>query len=209
MDVLVVDDGSRDRTAELARGARSGGAQLPREPRPARGRRGRIRVCGAQALRLLRPGRRGRTASRRRSSTASSTSFAPASATSRSARGSCPATATSRTDTSRARRGGLGQACCVARSSSSSGGRSQMRRAGCTPQPRPHSRSSRSRTRRVRPRSRAFLRLADAGLVVEEIPVNMRERAAGESRISGKKAVSLVLTLTGTILLYRWMKRRP
>jgi len=38
--------------------------------------------------------------------------------------------------------------------------------------------------------------------------VNMRERAAGESRISGKKAVSLVLTLTGTILLYRWMKRR-
>jgi hypothetical protein len=36
----------------------------------------------------------------------------------------------------------------------------------------------------------------------------MRERASGESRISGKKAVSLVLTVTGTILLYRWMKRR-
>jgi hypothetical protein len=53
-----------------------------------------------------------------------------------------------------------------------------------------------------------LLRLADAGLVVEEVPVNMRERAAGESRISGKKAVSLVLTLTGTILLYRWLKRR-
>ena len=47
-----------------------------------------------------------------------------------------------------------------------------------------------------------------AGLVVEEVPVNMRDRAAGESRISGKKAVSLVLTLTGTILFYRWMKKR-
>jgi hypothetical protein len=53
-----------------------------------------------------------------------------------------------------------------------------------------------------------LLRLADAGLVVEEVPVNMRERAAGESRISGRKAVSLVLTVTGTILLYRWMKGR-
>ena len=58
------------------------------------------------------------------------------------------------------------------------------------------------------PEVQGLLRLADAGLVVEEVPVNMRERAAGESRISGKKAVSLVLTLTGTILLYRWMKRR-
>jgi hypothetical protein len=53
-----------------------------------------------------------------------------------------------------------------------------------------------------------LLRLADAGLVVEEVPVNMRERASGESRISGKKAASLVLTVAGTILLYRWMKGR-
>jgi hypothetical protein len=44
-------------------------------------------------------------------------------------------------------------------------------------------------------------------LVVEEVPVNMRERAAGESRISGKKALSLVLTVTGTILFYRWKRR--
>ena len=58
------------------------------------------------------------------------------------------------------------------------------------------------------PEVQGLLRLADAGLVVEEVPVNMRERAAGESRISGKKAVSLVLTVTGTILLYRWAKRR-
>jgi hypothetical protein len=58
------------------------------------------------------------------------------------------------------------------------------------------------------PEVQGLLRLADAGLVVEEVPVNMRERAAGESRISGRKAVSLVLTVTGTILLYRWMKGR-
>jgi len=36
----------------------------------------------------------------------------------------------------------------------------------------------------------------------------MRERASGESRISGKKAVKLVITVTGTILLYRLLKRR-
>jgi hypothetical protein len=58
------------------------------------------------------------------------------------------------------------------------------------------------------PEVQGLLRLADAGLVVEEVPVNMRERVSGESRISGKKAVSLVLTVTGTIVLYRWMKRR-
>jgi len=58
------------------------------------------------------------------------------------------------------------------------------------------------------PEVQGLLRLADAGLVVEEVPVNMRERAAGDSRISGKQSVSLVLTLTGTILLYRWMKGR-
>ena len=59
------------------------------------------------------------------------------------------------------------------------------------------------------PEVQGLLRLADAGLVVEEVPVNMRERTSGQSRISGKKAVSLVLTLTGTILLYRWARRRP
>jgi glycosyltransferase involved in cell wall biosynthesis len=59
------------------------------------------------------------------------------------------------------------------------------------------------------PEVQGLLRLAEAGLVVEEVPVDMRERTSGESRITGKKAVSLVLTVTGTILLYRWMKRRP
>jgi glycosyltransferase involved in cell wall biosynthesis len=57
------------------------------------------------------------------------------------------------------------------------------------------------------PEVQGLLRLAEAGLSVEEVAVNMRPRVSGESRISGKKAVSLVLTVTGTILLYRWMKR--
>ena len=58
------------------------------------------------------------------------------------------------------------------------------------------------------PEVQGLLRLVDAGLTVEEVPVDMRERASGESRISGRKAVSLILTVTGTIVLYRWMKRR-
>jgi hypothetical protein len=58
------------------------------------------------------------------------------------------------------------------------------------------------------PEVQGLLRLAEAGLVVEEVPVNMRERASGESRITGKKALTLVLTVAGTILLYRRMKGR-
>jgi glycosyltransferase involved in cell wall biosynthesis len=59
------------------------------------------------------------------------------------------------------------------------------------------------------PEVQGLLRLADAGLVVEEVPVDMRERASGESRVTGKKAVALVLTVAGTILLYRRAKGRP
>lgn len=58
------------------------------------------------------------------------------------------------------------------------------------------------------PEVQGLLRLADAGLVVEEVPVDMRQRTTGESRISGRKAVALVLTVAGTILLYRRRKAR-
>ena len=44
------------------------------------------------------------------------------------------------------------------------------------------------------PEVQGLLRLADAGLVVEEVPVEMRNRSSGESRIKGRKAVGLVLT---------------
>lgn len=58
------------------------------------------------------------------------------------------------------------------------------------------------------PEVQGLLRLAEAGLVVDEVPVDMRERVSGESRIRGRKAVGLVLTVAGTILLYRRLKQR-
>ena len=37
----------------------------------------------------------------------------------------------------------------------------------------------------------------------------MRERASGESKLRGKKAVQLVVTVVGTLLLYGvWRRRR-
>jgi glycosyltransferase involved in cell wall biosynthesis len=53
------------------------------------------------------------------------------------------------------------------------------------------------------PEVEGLLRLRDAGLRVEEVPVNMRERASGESKLAGKKAVLLVVTVVGTLLAYR------
>jgi len=58
------------------------------------------------------------------------------------------------------------------------------------------------------PEVEGLLRLRDAGLLVEELPVNMRERASGESKLAGKKAVLLVLTVIGTLFAYRRMRGR-
>lgn len=58
------------------------------------------------------------------------------------------------------------------------------------------------------PEVEALLRLHDAGLRVDEVPVDMRERATGESKLRGSKAVKLVLTVTGTLLAYRFLRRR-
>lgn len=57
------------------------------------------------------------------------------------------------------------------------------------------------------PEVEGLLRLRDAGLVVEEIPVNMRERSSGESKLAGKKALLLVLTVIGTLFAYRRVRR--
>jgi glycosyltransferase involved in cell wall biosynthesis len=57
------------------------------------------------------------------------------------------------------------------------------------------------------PEVEGLLRLAEAGLVVDEVPVDMRERATGESKLTGKTAVKLVLTVTATLLLYRRLRR--
>ena len=58
------------------------------------------------------------------------------------------------------------------------------------------------------PEVEGLLRLRDAGLVVEELPVNMRERASGESKLVGKKALLLVLTVIGTLFAYRRVRGR-
>jgi hypothetical protein len=59
------------------------------------------------------------------------------------------------------------------------------------------------------PEVEALIRLHEAGLRVNEVPVNMRGRASGESKLQGKKAVLLVLTVIGTLLAAeRWRRRR-
>lgn len=58
------------------------------------------------------------------------------------------------------------------------------------------------------PEVEALLRLKEAGLRVEEVAVHMRERQGGESKLQGKKAVRLVLTVVGTLLFFRWLRRR-
>jgi glycosyltransferase involved in cell wall biosynthesis len=58
------------------------------------------------------------------------------------------------------------------------------------------------------PEVEALLRLKEAGLRVEEVAVHMREREHGESKLQGGKAVKLVLTVIGTLLFFRWLRRR-
>ncbi|HEY7381348.1 MAG TPA: glycosyltransferase family 2 protein [Gaiella sp.] len=58
------------------------------------------------------------------------------------------------------------------------------------------------------PEVEALLRLQEAGLRVEEVAVHMRERAGGTSKLRGKKAVKLVLTVVATLLFFRWLRRR-
>jgi glycosyltransferase involved in cell wall biosynthesis len=58
------------------------------------------------------------------------------------------------------------------------------------------------------PEVEGLTRLAAAGLRIEEVPVDMRDRTSGESKLQGKKAVMLVLTVTGMLLLgaRRWRR---
>jgi glycosyltransferase involved in cell wall biosynthesis len=58
------------------------------------------------------------------------------------------------------------------------------------------------------PEVEALLRLKRAGLRVEEVAVHMRERSHGESKLQGKKAVKLVLTVVGTLLFFSWLRLR-
>jgi len=58
------------------------------------------------------------------------------------------------------------------------------------------------------PEVEALLRLNGAGLRVEEVPVTMEQRASGESKLRGKKAVKVTLTVAGTLLLGRFVLNR-
>ena len=58
------------------------------------------------------------------------------------------------------------------------------------------------------PEVQALLRLHEAGLRVDEVPVHMRERASGESKLRGKKAVMIVLTVAGTLITFEALRRR-
>jgi len=57
------------------------------------------------------------------------------------------------------------------------------------------------------PEVESLLRLREAGLRVVEVPVHMRERASGDSKLRGSKAVRLVLTVVSTLLLYGVWRR--
>ena len=58
------------------------------------------------------------------------------------------------------------------------------------------------------PEVEALVRIANAGLHLEEVPVTMEARASGESKLRGSKAVKLVLTVAGTLVAARFLKRR-
>ena len=68
--------------------------------------------------------------------------------------------------------------------------------------------SSRSRSPREAPEVEALIRSPTPGLRLEEVPVNMAERASGESKLRGKKALKVVLTVVGTLVAAKLIQAR-
>jgi glycosyltransferase involved in cell wall biosynthesis len=58
------------------------------------------------------------------------------------------------------------------------------------------------------PEVEAVLRLTREGLRVEEVPVEMRDRASGQSKLRGRRAVALVATVAGTLATAVYLRRR-
>jgi glycosyltransferase involved in cell wall biosynthesis len=58
------------------------------------------------------------------------------------------------------------------------------------------------------PEVEALIRIADAGLRLEEVPVNMAPRAGGESKLRGRKAVKVVLTVVATLAAAQFVRSR-
>ncbi|TML29199.1 MAG: glycosyltransferase family 2 protein [Actinobacteria bacterium] len=58
------------------------------------------------------------------------------------------------------------------------------------------------------PEVEALIRLSDAGLRVEEVPVDMAPRAGGESKLRGRKALKVVFTVVATLAAARFLASR-
>jgi glycosyltransferase involved in cell wall biosynthesis len=58
------------------------------------------------------------------------------------------------------------------------------------------------------PEVEALIRAGAAGLCVEEVPVTMEQRASGESKLRGRKAVKVTLTVIGTLVAARFLRTR-
>lgn len=58
------------------------------------------------------------------------------------------------------------------------------------------------------PEVEALLRLSAAGLRVEEVPARMEQRSGGVSKLRGRKAVKVTLTVIGTLLAGRFLWAR-
>jgi glycosyltransferase involved in cell wall biosynthesis len=58
------------------------------------------------------------------------------------------------------------------------------------------------------PEVEALIRIADAGLRLREVPVTMEARQSGESKLRGSKAFKLVVTVAATLVTARFVRRR-
>jgi glycosyltransferase involved in cell wall biosynthesis len=58
------------------------------------------------------------------------------------------------------------------------------------------------------PEVEALIRLSDAGLRVAEVPVRMEQRAAGDSKLRGRKAVKVIATVVGTLVAAKLLSER-
>jgi glycosyltransferase involved in cell wall biosynthesis len=58
------------------------------------------------------------------------------------------------------------------------------------------------------PEVEALIRISDAGLRLDEVPVNMTARAEGRSKLRGGRAVKVVLTVVATLVIARRLRRR-
>ena len=58
------------------------------------------------------------------------------------------------------------------------------------------------------PEVEALVRISDAGLRLVEVPVTMEARASGESKLRGSKAVKLVLTVAATLVAAKLLRSR-